>query len=279
MKNFRWKNNKKCAVAITVNLNGEYFWLSMFPDSKNKPKTLSLGTFGINVGLERILNVFDEYDIKSTFFIPAVVAEKYGNKVIDIFNKGHEIANHGYAHENFALLTKQEQKDILIKSNNVIKNITGSFPIGFRVPEGELTKDTFDLLEEMSFSYDSSLMDDNRPYYMKLDKKLYDIIQLPIQWQLYDLPYFAFNYSPAFPSGQGRIAPYSNVLNNWIHEYEGYKEKGLAYILQLDPQTMGTPGRILILKKLIDHIIKSNDAWICTCEEMHSYYKDYVNKK
>ena len=79
--NFKWKDNKKCAVAITVNLKGEYFWLSMFPDSKNKPKTLSLGTFGIDVGLDRVLDLFENYDIKSTFFIPGAIIEKYESKM------------------------------------------------------------------------------------------------------------------------------------------------------------------------------------------------------
>lgn len=274
MKAFKWKNGKKCAVAITVNLNGEYFWLSMFPDCKNKPKTLSLGTFGINVGLGRVLDLFDKYGIKSTFFIPAAVAENYFDKVTDIFRRGHEIANHGYAHENLALLTKEEQREIIVKSNEMIKSITGAVPVGFRAPEGEVTKETYDILEDIGFLYDSSLLDDNMPYFLKLENKEYNIVELPIQWQLYDFPYFAFNYSPAFPSGQGRIAPYSNVLNNWIYEYEGYKNKGLAYILQIEPQTIGTPGRILMLRKLIEHITKSDDAWICTCEEMMNYYRE-----
>lgn len=274
MEAFKWKNGKKCAVAITVNLNGEYFWLSMFPDCKNKPKTLSLGTFGINVGLGRVLDLFDKYGIKSTFFIPAAVAENYFDKVTDIFRRGHEIANHGYAHENLALLAKEDQREIIVKSNEMIKSITGAAPVGFRAPEGEVTKETYDILEDIGFSYDSSLLDDNMPYFLRLENKEYNIVELPIQWQLYDFPYFAFNYSPAFPAGQGRIAPYSNVLNNWIHEYEGYKNKGLAYILQIEPQTIGTPGRILMLRKLIEHITKSGDAWICTCEEMMNYYRE-----
>ena len=274
MKGLKWKDGKNCAVAVTVNLNGEYFWLSMFPDCKNKPKTLSLGTFGLNVGLERVLELFDKYGIKSTFFVPGAIAEKYRDKVEDIHNRGHEIANHGYAHENFALLTKKEQEEILLRSNEVIKGITGSAPAGFRAPEGEITGETYELLEAMGFLYDSSLMDDNVPYYLKLKGTEYNMVQLPIQWQLYDFPYFAFNYSPAFPAGQGRIAPYSNVLNNWIYEYEGYRSKGCAYILQIDPQTIGTPGRILMLRRLLEHIIKSEDAWICTCEEMLHYYKD-----
>jgi peptidoglycan/xylan/chitin deacetylase (PgdA/CDA1 family) len=278
MNDFYWKGNKKCAVAITVNLNGEYFWLSMFPDCHNKPKTLSLGTFGIDTGLPRILDIFEEYNIKSTFFVPGAIIEKYSEKIKMIVRNNHEIANHGYLHENFALKNKEEQKDALIKSNELIKSITGKYPTGFRAPEGEITQTTYELLEEFNFIYDSSLMDDYLPYSLKLNNKKYNIIQLPIQWQLYDFPYFAFNYSPAFPSGQGRISSYSSVLSNWIYEFDGYRNNHLAYILQIDPQTMGTPGRVLMLKKFIDYVIATNDAWFCTCNEMAIYYKENLRQ-
>lgn len=268
-----WKDNKKCAVAITINLNGEYFWLSLDPDSVNRPKTLSLGTFGMEIGLERVLDVLEKYNIKSTFFIPAGIIEKYKDKIEMIHHKNHEIANHGYEHENFGLLDKDSQRDLLVKSNKIIQEIIGKSPRGFRAPEGEINKETYDLLEELGFDYDSSLMDDYIPYDLKIDDTSYDILEIPIQWQNYDFPYFGFNYSPAFPAGQGRIASYSQVLENWIYEYEGYKQKGLCFVLQIDPQTMGTPGRILILKKFLDHITKEDDTWISTCEEIVDHIK------
>lgn len=273
MKSIVWKDDKKCAVAITVNLNGEYFWLSLDPDTINRPKTLSLGTFGIEIGLERVLDVLEEYDIKSTFFVPGAIIENYPDKIEMLRDGNHEIANYGYKHENFGLLEKDSQRKILEESNKIIKDFTGKFPRGFRVPHGEINKDTYDLLEEMGFDYDSSLMDDYLPYDLSIDDHPYNILEIPIQWQNYDFPYFGFNYSPAFPAGQGRIAPYSEVLENWIYEYEGYKEKGLCFVLQIDPQTMGTPGRILILKKFLDYIKEKDDTWIGTCEEIVDYIK------
>lgn len=59
----------------------------------------------------------------------------------------------------------------------------------------------------------SDLYDDDRPYFMKTNEKGDKILQIPQQWANFDLPYFAFNYRPAFPFGQGRVANYSNVLS------------------------------------------------------------------
>jgi peptidoglycan/xylan/chitin deacetylase (PgdA/CDA1 family) len=267
-----WKNNKECAVAITINLDGEYFWLSMFPDSINKPKTLSMGTFGLKRGLERILDAVDRYNIKCTFFIPGKIAENYPKEVLEISNRGHEIANHGYAHENFSKLTAEEQKESMLKCNKALENVCGVTPVGFRAPEGELTKETQKLLSQCGFVYSSSLYDDDRPYFIEIDGKISGLVEIPVQWQLSDFPYFAFNYGPAFPAGQGRIANYTQVLNNWKHEYTGYAASGLAYVLQLDPQTIGTPGRIGLFEELLEFIISNSDPWFCKCSELAEYY-------
>ena len=88
--------------------------------------------------------------------------------------------------------------------------------------------------------YSSNLCDDDRPYFKDLGKGQ-SIMELPIHWANYDLPYFAFNYRPAFPAGQGRIANYTAVLNNWKDEFCGCYEYGLCYVLQLDPSAIGSP--------------------------------------
>ena len=89
----------------------------------------------------------------------------------------------------------------------------------------------------------------------------------------YDLPYFAFNYHPAFPAGQGRIANYTGVLNNWKDEFYGCHEYGLCYVLQLDPAAIGAPGRIGLLEELLDYIDEFDGVWWATGKEMYAYYQ------
>ena len=52
-------------------------------------------------------------------------------------------------------------------------------------------------------TYSSDLYDDDRPYFMKTNEKGDKILQIPQQWANFDLPYFAFNYRPAFPLRTG----------------------------------------------------------------------------
>lgn len=268
MNKMSWKNNAKCSVLITVNLDAEYFWLSLSPDCIDRPKTLSMGQYGMTRGLPRLLYLLDKFKIKATFFVPGKVAEIYNKDINNIIENGHEVAVHGYEHENFALMGYDKQKDALKKGIDSIKNVCGITPAGFRAPEGEITLDTLEIAKELGIKYSSNLSNDDRPY--KLNLKNGSLLEIPIHWALYDFPYFAFNYTPAFPTGQGRIANYTQVLNNWIDEFEGYYENSLCYVLQLDPQTIGTPGRICLLEELFEKITKK-DVWFAKGIEMYDY--------
>lgn len=272
----QWENNSNFIVMISVNLDAEFFWLSLSPDCINRPKTMSMGQYGMLRGLPRILDLFDKYNIKATFFTLGKVAEKYSENIKEIVKRGHEIGFHGYEHENFGLLTKEEQREIFKKGIESIKKISGQIPKGFKVPEGELTLETLELAKENGFVYSSNLSNDDYPYIHKLSNGT--LVEIPIHWALFDFPYFAFNYRPAFPKGQGRIANYTQVLNNWKTEYTGYQKEGLCYVLQVDPQTIGTPGRIGILEELLEFIVSQGGAYFATGNEIAEYFQKSSGK-
>ena len=270
MSGVAWKGGAKCAVMATVNLDAEFFWLALSPDCINRPKTMSMGQYGMTRGLPRLLDLFDAFGIRATFFTPGRTAETYPDAMREIVARGHEAACHGYRHENFALLSVEEQREAMKLGVAAIERVCGVRPRGFRAPEGELTLDTLRIAREFGITYSSDLSDDDRPY--RLDLQNGDsILEIQIHWALYDLPYFAFNYRPAFPKGQGRIAGYSRVLHNFLEEYRGYRERGLCYVLQLDPQTIGTPGRIGLLRELLEEIRRDGDAWFATGSEMADF--------
>lgn len=265
----KWPENKKCSAMITINLNAELFWLQLDPTCKDMPKTLSLGQYGMTRGVDRILEVLEERGIRATFFTPGWVAEQYPDKLKAIVEKGHEIAALGYRHEHMALLSEEEQESAIKKGIQAIEKVCGVTPKGFRSPEGELTLDTLRIAKKNGLVYSSNLCDDDRPYWKDLGED--KILEIPIHWVNYDLPYFAFNYHPAFPAGQGRIANYTGVLNNWKDEFFGCHEYGLCYVLQLDPAAIGAPGRIGLLEELLDYIETFDGVWWTTGEEMYEY--------
>lgn len=270
----QWPNGARCAALLTVNLDADQFWLGMFPESITRPKTLSMGEYGIKRGLDRVLYTFEQYGIKTTFFVPGKVAENYPKAIEKIIQGGHELALHGHTHTGMAQLSRQEQQQELLLGKAALKRLSGIEPVGFRAPEGELTLETLELVKEAGFLYSSSLYDDDRPYQLPLSNGQ-RLLEIPMHWELHDFPYFAFNYGPAFPIAQSRVASYSQVTKTYQHEFDGYYQYGLTYVAQFTPQSIGSPGKIKILEDVLAHITKAESLWIGTCGELAAFCQEH----
>jgi hypothetical protein len=83
---------------------------------------------------ENILEVLKKNHAKATFNICGIIANKHPVTVKKILDGGHEIASHGYEHENFAKLTTEQISKTLDKSEEAIRKVTGRKIFGFRAP-------------------------------------------------------------------------------------------------------------------------------------------------
>ena len=107
-------------------------------------------------GTQKILRLFEKYNIKSTFFITGYFAEREKDFVKEILDKGHEIASHGYSHwyrnnPNLDLIND------IKKSKHILEKITKKTIIGFRSPQLQYTEQLIKVLDQLKFKYDSSL--------------------------------------------------------------------------------------------------------------------------
>ena len=171
-------------------------------------------------------------------------------------------------HELMAHLSADEQRQVLRESRAVLREITGREAAGFRMPEGEITEETLRIAREEGYVYSSSLSDDDVPYFQPES----GMLELPIHWQLFDLPFFTFAFDPPIPPGQARSAEMDYVLQNWLYELEGARHWGTLMNVQLDPQTIGEQGRIFMLEKLLDAIREAGDVWLATGSEIAEAY-------
>ena len=112
------------------------------------PTDISRGVFGATVGIDRLLKLWDKYNIKATWFTPAHSAESFPQQIRKIVDKGHEIALHGYTHEFVSTLSEQQQRDVLQKSIQVLTDIVGKKPRGWTAPAWSTSRETIRLLEE-----------------------------------------------------------------------------------------------------------------------------------
>jgi hypothetical protein len=124
---------------------------------------MSHQAYGPIVGVPRILELLHSHGIEGTFFVPGVTAERWPETVQTIVRAGHEVALHGHSHRALPGMTEDEQRQDLASGLEALADI-GVEPRGYRAPYWQLTRPRLDLLGRYGIRYDSSLMDDDRPY-------------------------------------------------------------------------------------------------------------------
>jgi len=229
-------------VLLTFDLDADSAVRGAYSGRPDEPVARSKGQFGPKVGLPRILDLLDKYSIKSTFFVPGWVAETYPGSVKEIARRGHEIGAHGYKHENLAELNSQaEEIDIFRKTIDRLQASTGQRPAGFRAPDWEFSPYTLENLLKFNFRYDSSLMDDEKPYVIESEGKPTGMVELPVSWLLDDWQVFEVH----------RQSP-SDAFDSWIQEFNALHAAKVPYFnLTMHPQTTGRASRTAMLETLI----------------------------
>src|SRR5918994_4792877 len=82
------------AMSIDVE---DYFHVSVFDGLVSRLQWAEMPS-RVRANTDRLLNIFDEFNVLATFFVLGWVGERHPDLVRDIAKRGHEIASHGYAH-------------------------------------------------------------------------------------------------------------------------------------------------------------------------------------
>jgi len=115
----------------------------------------------------KILDLFEKYDVKATFFTLGYIAEKFPELIKEIDMRGHEIASHSYFHQDIRKISKERFEEDIKKSIVVLEGIVGKKVFGFRAPYFSIDKKSFWAMEILSkyFKYDSSIFPVKTPLY------------------------------------------------------------------------------------------------------------------
>ena len=118
------------------------------------------GEFVLNQGMPRLLDLYDKYNVKATFFYTGHIARLYPEVVKMAYERGHEIGSHGLTHEvskAFDVLTPDEQLSHLKQSKRILEDIIGDEVVSFRAPAARVDKAFPAVLAEAGFKIDSSV--------------------------------------------------------------------------------------------------------------------------
>ena len=146
---------KKILCGFGTDIDSVAGWIGSYGGG-DSPSDIQRGIFATEVGVPRLLRLFDKYAMKTSFFIPGHSLETFPKEMEMIVKAGHEIGAHGYLHENPVAMTPSQEEDVLVKSIELIEALTGQKPRGYVAPWWEMSASTAALLLKYGFDYDHS---------------------------------------------------------------------------------------------------------------------------
>lgn len=291
---------KEILVAYGVDIDAVAGWLGSY-GGEDSPDDISRGLFAGEVGIPRLLKLFKKYHLPATWFAPGHSIETFHEQMKMIVDAGHEVGAHGYSHENPIAMSAKQEEDVLLKSIELIKDLTGKVPTGYVAPWWEFSNITNELLLKHGFKYDHSLMhNDFTPYYVrvgdswsKIDYSLEakdwmkplirgvetDLVEIPANWYLDDLPPMMFIKKS--PNSFGFVSPH-DIGQMWIDQFDWvYREMDYAvFSMTIHPDVSARPQVLLMHEKIIEHINKHDGVrWVTFNEIADDFLKRSPRKK
>jgi len=261
-----WPNGARCAVALSFDADHETIPLR---DTDESPMRISQGQYGNRRGVPRIRALLEREQIKASFFYPAVAALLHSEEVRGLAKEGHEIGIHSWIHERNTTLPFMAERDLTMRSADVLERVSGRAPVGIRTASWDFSPNTLLIIQEMRLLYDSSLMADDDPYELVADGNPTGVVELPPEWIRDDAVYFNMQ---RFSGLRPYTAP-SAVEEIFKAEFDGAWQEGGLFLLTMHPHVIGHRSRIGVLERLIRYIRTRGLVWFATHEEVARWCK------
>jgi peptidoglycan/xylan/chitin deacetylase (PgdA/CDA1 family) len=265
-----WKDDARCAFAISFDSDHE---TNELRDGGKSIGRLSWGQYGNRVAIPRILELLRRYDVRASFYVPAVVALLYPEEQRAVAAQGHEIGIHGWIHELNSALSYEAEHDLMLRSADVLERVAGTRPVGMRTPSWDFSPHTLRIAKEMALAYDSSLMADEDCYELLLDGEPTGVIELPVEWVRDDAVYFWMN---RFASHRPYTPP-ADVFDIFRREFDAAYDDGGLFQLTLHPHVIGYRSRIWIVEELLRHARARKGVWFATHAEVVEWVRQQVH--
>jgi peptidoglycan/xylan/chitin deacetylase (PgdA/CDA1 family) len=263
-----WPGGARCAIALSFDSDHETNELREGGESIGK---LSQGQYGNRQGIPRILDILHRHDVRASFYVPAVTALLYPDEQRRVVEAGHEVALHGWIHERNSVLPEAAERDLMLRSSDVLEKVTGQRPVGIRTPSWDFSPSTLKIAREMGLLYDSSMMADVDCYELLLDGEPTGLVELPVEWIRDDAVYFNMNRF----AGLRPYTPPSDVFDIFRRELDAAHAEGGIFQLTMHPHISGYRSRIWILEELILHAKALGNVWFATHADVVRHAKEH----
>ncbi len=193
---FKWPNNARVAFVVGIAFEawdrdkptrGGALQSPLPKDAlwKRDWSTETFREFGPKVGIRRLLDICDRYDVKVSMPVNGLACVYYPELVKYAHGRGHEMVAHGWDQGEFLyMLTRAQERENIFKTVEAIAQTTGERPTGWSSPGVRSTDNTPELILEAGLEYHCDYHDEEMPYPLRVNGKL--LIEFPHQYTIND---------------------------------------------------------------------------------------------
>ena len=263
-----WPNGARIALSLVVNYEEGSEYSTLDGDAQGEvmgeaPSPVPLGErdlanesffeYGSRVGVWRLMNILDEYDVKGTFFCCALALERNPQVGPEIVRRGHEVFGHGYRWEEYFKMDREAEREAIRKSVESITRTTGQRPLGWYTRYGPSVNMRELVVEEGGFLYDCASYNDDLPYYTQVKGKKWLVV--PYSLEVNDTKFWR----------GGMISPsdFHETMRNAFDRlyFEGATHPKMMSV-GLHCRIAGRPARSVALQKFLEYVRGFPDVWI-----------------
>jgi peptidoglycan/xylan/chitin deacetylase (PgdA/CDA1 family) len=264
-----WPNDARVALSIIVNNEEGAEYSKAAGDDRNEVLTEmsyamapeyrdlsaeSVYEYGGRVGVWRLLRLFDEYRVKTTFFTAAVALERNPGVAVWLREAGHEACCHGWRWEEHWLLSREEERERMHWAIESIRETYGERPVGWYCRYGPSVNTRELLVEEGGFLYDADAYNDDLPYFVTVNDRQHLVV-----------PYTLVYNDARYVAAQGYSSPqdFFDTCKRGIDEFRREAYAGFPKMMSvgLHPRWAGQAARTSALREFIEYCLETGDVW------------------
>jgi peptidoglycan/xylan/chitin deacetylase (PgdA/CDA1 family) len=257
----------RCCVGVTVNLS-----VAAGPDGI---RAADLKTPEAEFAANQGLAVLKRCDLKATFAAPAVLAHIYAGQVRALVAQGHEIAAHGFKHEDVSGLERDDERGRMARATEIIAEVTGRGPEGwFSLPrQGDsfaswtISPNTMDLLIDARYGYVGNGLADDIPHYWVTNFASRRAILTLHYCHHFDDQFFLM-----FPRKCTGLEHPDALFENWKAECDAQYKRGRHFHMTLHPHHIGWCNRLQLLDDFLSYARGLPDLWNPTGTQCARYW-------
>jgi len=272
-----WPESCQIAVSLVVNYEEGSELTPVYGDkrhetngeipSRKPPEARSLQTesqweYGGRAGVWRLLRLFEEYEVKATFFACGMALEQNPAVGREIAARGHDVCGHGLRWVEQWHLDRGSEKESIHKAVAAIEKTTGRRPLGWFTKSGP-SLNTREILAEEGFLYDCDGINDDLPYYTEVKGKPWLVV--PYAFDSNDGKY----WRGAWSNGD-QFFSYLRDSFDMLYKEGATHSKMLS--IGLHSRVSGRPGRAMAVARFIEYAKGFPRVWFAGRDEIARWW-------